>query len=287
MDTNLTTLFNNNINERKAMYAKSFFLIILFSSGLKPLYGHFTQSSMDAMVAVQKIDDKATLYEIIKNDTNQDMRIYAAVKFDDQSLLEAIATNTNEEFSVRHFIIQYLSSQRVLADIALHDNDRELRNIAVFHLVDLAVLDEIEKDTNQYHLVRFQAGQSAKYMREIYEDPDELSSFFAFKKTNETEQVSEAALDYLRHHGLITMVDANGQQTTNNNVIFTAKNNIENDNINSNETTSILLNVKNKENVTIKKLFIIGMGSLFILLLFVWRVRKNNPIIPSNKKNLL
>jgi len=120
--------------------------------------------SIKAKMAIREIDDKVTLLEIVKNDKDKFMRLHSAWKLNDQALYADIATNTNEEYKVRHYVIQSLADQTLIAKIATSDDDWRIRDSAVLKLNDKTLLADIAEN-DEHHIVRWEAEQVLDKMR--------------------------------------------------------------------------------------------------------------------------
>ena len=160
---------------------KAIMLILLVMFALR-VYGSIDLDALNAMLFIEKINDRAKLLEIAKNDENKLMRVYAAARLNNQALLlsivntEYIASNEeedDEEYGIRHLAIRYLSDQRIIADIATNNPDWRLRSAAVFRLDDTALLAKLaENDEEDFirtdarnRLKIISSGNAAMYRR--------------------------------------------------------------------------------------------------------------------------
>ena len=88
-------------------------------------------SLLSTSYLIEEINDDALLADIAKNGDYEKMRMYAALKMSDQSIMMDIYEDIRHNYDRNNIIIEYTSCEELLIDVALNEPTFRLRGYAV------------------------------------------------------------------------------------------------------------------------------------------------------------
>ena len=103
----------------------------------------------------ESINDQATLYNIIKNDTDEIVRVTAVKCIIDQSVLSDVAKNDKAGTLMREAAIMNITDQSILADVVksiMNEANIQVMEAAMRKLVDQSALADVVKNCKSARL---------------------------------------------------------------------------------------------------------------------------------------